>query len=143
MVVPSAEHVSIVFGGEVLADTHRALRVLETSHPPVYYIPRADIRAGSLRPAEGTSLCEFKGWASYEDVVGADGRVAPAASWHYAAPAAGFEALLDHVAFYPGRMDRCLVDDELVRAQEGSFYGGWVTARIRGPFKGGPGTSGW
>jgi uncharacterized protein (DUF427 family) len=142
-VEPSEEHVVVELGGSVVADTRHALRVLETTHPPVYYLPRSDIADGALRPASGTSFCEFKGTASYEDVVGADGVVAHRAAWHYPSPATGFESLVDHVAIYPGRMDRCTVDGEVVQPQDGDFYGGWITSRVRGPFKGAPGTTGW
>ncbi len=132
----------VILGGETIADTTRALRVLETSHPPTFYLPRADVAAGALVPAAGSSFCEWKGNAAYLDVVGG-GVVAPRAAWCYPEPVAAFAALRDHVAVYPGRMDACLVGDERVRAQEGDFYGGWITGEIAGPFKGAPGTRGW
>ena len=142
-VEPSGEHVRVELGGVVVADTRRALRVLETSHPPAYYLPVDDFRAGALVPVSGGSTwCEFKGTATYLDVVGGDQR-AQRAAWTYPQPSAGFEILREHVALYPGRMGRVTVDGEVVRAQEGGFYGGWVTARIVGPFKGAPGTAGW
>ena len=128
--------------GEIVADTRRALRVLETSHPPVYYIPVADVRPGALQPVPGSSFCEFKGWAAYSDLV-IGGRCVSSAAWHYPDPSEGYESLRDHVAFYPGRVDRCTVDGEPVQAQAGDFYGGWLTSRVVGPFKGGPGTTGW
>ncbi|WP_240640939.1 DUF427 domain-containing protein [Nocardioides ferulae] len=143
VVLPSSEHVVIELGGEIVVDTRRSLRVLETSHPPVYYVPRADVAAGLLRAVPGATWCEFKGAAAYFDVVAPDGRVLPRAAWHYPEPTAGFEALVAHVAFYPGRMDRCTVEDETVQAQEGDFYGGWITSWVTGPFKGAPGTRGW
>ena len=143
IVVPSRERVVIELDGEIVADTRRSLRVLETSHPPVYYVPADALAPTLLRPVPGTTWCEFKGSASYFDVVCPSGRVLPRAAWHYPQPTAGFEALVDHVAFYPGRMDRCLVDDEVVVPQPGHFYGGWITSEIVGPFKGEPGTSGW
>jgi uncharacterized protein (DUF427 family) len=142
-VVRSAEHVVVHLSGWVIADTRSALRVLETSHPPVYYLPRTDIAPGLLSHAEGTTYCEFKGTAAYFDLVCPNGRVVRRAAWHFPTPTPGFEALVGHVAFYPGRMDRCTVDGEVVRPQEGDFYGGWVTSHITGPFKGGPGTLGW
>jgi uncharacterized protein (DUF427 family) len=141
--VPSREHVVIEVDGEIVVDTRRSLRVLETSHPPVYYVPGSAIAAGALRPVSGTTWCEFKGSASYFDVVAPSGRVLPRAAWHYPEPSPGFEALLGHVAFYPGRMGRCTVDDEAVVAQEGDFYGGCITSKVTGPFKGAPGTAGW
>jgi uncharacterized protein (DUF427 family) len=138
----SGEEVVVVLGGEVVARTRSALRVLETSHPPAYYLPYAAFVEGSLVPVGGTTYCEFKGTASYFDVV-ADGRRAARAAWTYRQPSPGYEAILDHVAVMPGRMDQCTVDGEVVVPQPGGFYGGWITPRVVGPFKGGPGTTGW
>jgi uncharacterized protein (DUF427 family) len=138
----SARRVRVEFAGEVIADTTRARRVLETSHPPVYYIPPEDVRAEFLRPGRRRTFCEFKGEASYYDLV-AGGREVRDAAWSYSRPSAGFEAIRDHIAFYPGRVDAAFVDDEAVVAQPGDFYGGWITSDIEGPFKGGPGTGGW
>jgi uncharacterized protein (DUF427 family) len=143
LVVPSQERVVIELDGEAVADTERSLRVLETSHPPVYYLPVDALVPGLLTPVRGTTWCEFKGTASYFDVTGPSGRVVPRAAWHFPRPTAGYEALVGHVAFYPGRMDRCAVDDETVVAQPGDFYGGWITSKVTGPFKGPPGTRGW
>ena len=126
----------------VVADTRRALRVLETSHPPAFYLPLADVAAGHLEPAAGGSFCEWKGAAAYFDVV-VDGRVAPRAAWHYPSPSGRFAQIAGHVAFYPDRVDACLVDEERARPQDGGFYGGWITDEIVGPFKGGAGTRGW
>lgn len=141
-VEPSSEPVRVEFAGQVIAKTTRAQRVLETSHPPVYYIPPEDVRAEFLRPSLRSSSCEFKGQARYFDLVVA-GRVARDAAWYYPDPSARYEVLRDHVAFYPGRVDAAWLGDELVRAQEGDLYGGWITSGIEGPFKGGPGTIGW
>jgi uncharacterized protein (DUF427 family) len=134
--------VEVWLGGRCVARTTAALRVLETSHPPTYYLPRDAFADGSLRPAAGRSFCEWKGVADYLDVV-ADGAVAPAAAWTYPRPTAAFAVLLDHVAVYPGAVERCTVDGETVRAQPGGFYGGWITSRVVGPFKGVPGSTGW
>lgn len=134
--------VRVEFAGEVVAETTRALRVLETSHPPVYYIPPEDVRSEVLRPSRRRTWCEFKGEAHYYDLV-VGGREAKEAAWYYPDPNARFAAIRDHVAFYPGRVDDAYVDGERVAAQAGDFYGGWVTADIEGPFKGGPGTAGW
>lgn len=140
---PCLRRVRIVLGGVTLADSTSALRVLETSHPPTIYVPPADIAEGALRPLAGRgSFCEFKGQAHYFDVIGGS-RVETRAGWAYASPTARFAALTDHVAFYPSRMDACWLDDERVQSQEGDFYGGWITAELVGPFKGGPGTRGW
>ena len=139
---PSSERVVVTHAGLVLADTTASLRVLETSHPPTYYLPASSFAGGVLRAAEGGSWCEWKGQASYLDVVVGD-QVLTGIAWTYPEPSARFEALRDHVALYPGRVDRCTVDGEVVQPQPGNFYGGWITSRVSGPFKGGPGTSGW
>ena len=139
---PSSERVVVTHAGAVLADTTASLRVLETSHPPTYYLPASSFADGVLRPAEGASWCEWKGRASYLDLVVGD-QVLTGIAWTYPEPSARFEALRDHVALYPGRVDRCTVDGEVVQPQPGNFYGGWITSRVTGPFKGGPGTSGW
>ena len=139
----SDEVVQIRFGGDVVARSTRTLRVLETSHPPTYYVPETDFTPGTLRPAQGSTRCEFKGDAAYFDVVGADGSVARSAAWTYPSPMPGFESLVGHVAVMPGAMDECRVDDEVVTPQQGGFYGGWITSRVVGPFKGAPGTWGW
>lgn len=141
-VEPTRENVEIRLGGQVIARTTEALRVLETSHPPAYYLPIGSFVEGVLQPAAGSTHCEFKGAAAYFDLVTTD-RTAPAAAWTYPAPTHGFEALVDHVAVMPGVMDECRVDDEVVTPQEGGFYGGWITSRVVGPFKGAPGTWGW
>lgn len=138
----TSDRVTVTLGGVVVADTVRSLRVLETSHPPVYYLPRADVVDGSLLPAAGQSYCEFKGRAGYLDVRSGNVTAARAA-WYYPDPSPGFEALRDHVAIYPGSMEECTVAGERVAAQEGDFYGGWITSRVVGPFKGAPGTLGW
>lgn len=141
-VEPSAEHVVVRLGGVVVAETRRALRVLETSHPPTYYLPEADFAPGALVPVEGSSYCEWKGLARYFDLR-SGGAVATRAAWGYPEPSAGFTALRGHVALYPGRVEQVTVDGERVRPQAGDFYGGWVTDRVVGPFKGGPGSWGW
>lgn len=138
----SAKHVRVIFNGVVIADTHRAKRVLETSHPPVYYIPLADIKTEYLTRTERSSFCEWKGAASYYTVRVGDHEARDAA-WFYPNPTDAFAAIKDYVAFYPGRMDACYVDDERVESQPGDFYGGWITREITGPFKGAPGTWGW
>jgi uncharacterized protein (DUF427 family) len=143
-VEPSGKLVRVVLGGGVIAESRRTHRVLETSHPPVYYVPREDIIEGALAPSGGRgTFCEFKGAASYLDVIGADGTRVPRAAWFYPDPSPGFEAIRDAVAFYRASMDECTVDGEIVTAQEGDFYGGWITSEVVGPFKGAPGTFGW
>ena len=129
--------VRVVLGGVVLADSTRALRVLETSHPPAIYVPPEDVRGLTPSPARVT-WCEFKGTARYLDAGGVR-----SVGWTYPDPSPGYEVLRDFVSFYPGRVDAAWLDDERVQAQEGEFYGGWVTADLIGPFKGGPGTLGW
>ncbi|GAA1777937.1 DUF427 domain-containing protein [Nocardioides hankookensis] len=141
-VEPSDELVEVELGGRVVASTRTSWRVLETSHPPTYYLPRAAFGAGVLRPTTGHSWCEWKGQASYVDLVAGDA-VAARAGWFYELPSPGFEVIAGAVAVMPGLVDRCTVDGEVVVPQAGSFYGGWITSRLVGPFKGGPGTTGW
>ena len=143
-VEPTDELVIVTLGGETIAESRRSVRVLETSHPPVYYLPFAAVMPGALRPAANgrRTFCEWKGYAVYWE-ASAGGRTSPAAAWSYPGPSPGFEALMGHVAFYPGRVDGCSVDGEAVQAQPGDFYGGWITSWIQGPFKGSPGTAGW
>lgn len=136
------ERLRILFDGLTLADTGRGWRVLETSHPPTYYLPQEDIRPGCLVPAGQGSLCEWKGRAAYFDVAGPH-RLAPRAAWTYPNPTQAFAAIAGHVAFYAGAMEACYVGGERVTPQPGGFYGGWITPRIVGPFKGEPGTMGW
>lgn len=138
----STEHVTITLGGLTICEADTCYQVLETSHPPTYYLPRDAFVPGSLRPADGHSFCEWKGVASYLDVLGGD-QVATRAGWYYPTPAAPFAELTGHVAVYPGAMGSCLVDGEPVVAQPGGFYGGWVTSKVAGPFKGIPGSQGW
>ncbi|WP_340384728.1 DUF427 domain-containing protein [Streptomyces sp. SS7] len=135
--------VRVECAGQVVAETRRAVRVLETSHPPVFYVPPADVRPELLLPAvSGRTWCEWKGSARYWDVVVGDD-VRARAAWSYPRPEPGYTALTDFFAFYPSRVDRCTVGGEEVTAQEGDFYGGWITSEVRGPFKGGPGTRLW
>ena len=138
----SDELVEVVLGGELVARSTTSYRVLETSHPPTYYLPRSAFVAGSLEPVGGHTFCEWKGQASYFDLVGGDRR-AERAAWTYPRPSPGFEAILDHLAVMPGLVDECRVDGERVTPQAGGFYGGWITSRVTGPFKGEPGTLGW
>ena len=140
--VPCERRVRLELGGEVLADSERALRILETSHPPTIYVPPADVRMDLLVAVRRTSWCEFKGVAHYVDAVVGDRRVREI-GWTYPDPTPGYEALRDHIAFYPGRADAAWLGDERVTAQEGDFYGGWITSDLVGPFKGPPGTLGW
>jgi uncharacterized protein (DUF427 family) len=139
---PVGKRIQIYFNGELIADSRNAKRVLETSHPPVYYLPPEDIQMAYIEATGGTSWCEWKGRASYFDVV-VGKRRAPKAAWTYPRPTPAFAEIKDHLAFYAGPMDRCLVDGEEVEPQPGNFYGGWITADIVGPFKGGPDTGGW
>jgi uncharacterized protein (DUF427 family) len=132
----------VFFNGETIADSVGGYRVLETSHPPVYYLPPTDIRQPLLRAAPGSSWCEFKGHAKYWS-LDVKGQRAENAAWSYPAPSPAFAAIAGYLAFYASRVDECWVGDERVQPQQGDFYGGWITARIVGPFKGGIGTQGW
>jgi len=138
----TTKRIRVEFAGEVIADTHHGIRVLETSHPPVYYIPRHDIRADVLSLGSRHTFCEFKGLASYWTLRVRD-KVSGDAAWSYERPSPGYEAIHGHLAFYVARVDACFVDDERVQAQPSEFYGGWVTSEIIGPFKGRPGTETW
>lgn len=147
---PAPNHLRVEHCGQVVADTRRALRVLETSHPPVFYLPPEDIVPGVLRPSgRRGSFCEWKGVASYWtlDLRALAGAAAcepvTDVAWSYAKPTAPFAALAGYLAFYASRVDFCSVDGEQVQAQPGDFYGGWITSRVRGPFKGSPGTLHW
>lgn len=132
----------VVFNGVVIADTTQGFRVLETSHPPAYYIPQSDIQMQYFTLVNKRTFCEFKDAASYW-TIRVDDKIADAAAWSYPKPSPGFEAITGHLSFYAGRMDACYVDDEQVQAQAGDFYGGWITSKVVGPFKGAPGTWGW
>ncbi len=142
VVVASERHVLVRLAGAVICETRRALRLLETSHPPTWYLPIADFAPGSLRPTPGSSFCEWKGSASYFDVVSGD-FVAAAKAWTYRAPTPAFAPIAEHVALYAAAMDECVVDGERVSPQPGGFYGGWITSDVVGPFKGVPGSSAW
>jgi len=134
--------VRIVLGGETVAITGAAWRILETYHPPTYYLPAECFAAGALIAGPRTSFCEWKGLAHYF-AVQAGGRKEADAAWGYANPTPGYEVLRDHVAVYAGCMDACFVGGEQVTPQPGGFYGGWITREFEGPFKGGPGTQYW
>ncbi len=139
---PFAGRIRIDFGGLTIVNTTDAWRVLETSHPPVYYLPPDTIDNCVLEPVAGESFCEWKGSAQYYDVACGDRR-ARRAAWSYPEPSAAFEPIRGYVAFYAAPMDACWVDGERVTPQPGGFYGGWITSNLVGPFKGGPDTVGW
>lgn len=139
---PCPRRIKVVAFGQVIAETTRAFRLLETSHPPNYYLPPADVRMPLLEPTTKRTWCEWKGNAVYFDVVIGDNRIREAA-WAYPHPTPSFAPIRDYLAFYPGRMESCWVDEEQVQPQAGGFYGGWITGDIVGPFKGEPGTMGW
>lgn len=140
---PSDRIVRIVHGGEVIAESRRTIRVLETAGAPVWYLPPADVRLDLLRPSGSAhTVCEWKGVAVYLDL--AVGRTVVArAGWSYPSPQRGYEAIAGHIAFYAASVDEATVDGELVRPQPGGFYGGWITDDVIGPFKGEPGSEGW
>ena len=138
----STRRVRVVLGGQTIVDSRDCWRVLETWHPPSWYIPAEAFAPGSLVPAAGGSLCEWKGRARYFDLV-AGGRTVPRVAWSYPDPTPDFAAIAGHVALYAGRVDACLVDEERVTPQPGDFYGGWITSAVEGPFKGAPGTTHW
>jgi uncharacterized protein (DUF427 family) len=136
--VASDRRVVVRAGDVLIADTRAAYRVLETSHPPTWYLPRADVEPDMLQPSRARSTwCEWKGAATYWDVLDL-----PAVAWSYEQPTVGFEPITGYVTFYPSRLE-CEIDGERVEPQPGGFYGGWITPDVVGPFKGGPGTLGW
>jgi uncharacterized protein (DUF427 family) len=139
---PTARRIRIVHQGVVLADTRAAWRTLETSHPPTYYLPQADIAMAHLMPNPARSICEWKGQAAYWDVMIGDDRIAQA-GWSYPAPTALFAGIAGHIALYAAPFDDVMVDGEQVTPQPGGFYGGWITAREAGPYKGIPGSRFW
>ena len=141
-VEPVPRRLVIEVWGRLVAETTEGFRVLETSHPPTYYIPRADIAMELLEPGRRRSVCEFKGPATYWDLRLGRHTIATIA-WSYPEPWPGYEVLANHLAFYPAKCSRCLVGDEVVTHQAGDFYGGWITRNLRGPFKGAPGTAHW
>jgi len=138
----TSRHVEVIFNGVTIADTVRAKRVLETSHPPSYYIPTEDVRMEYFVPSPRRSICEWKGQAVYYSITVAD-RIARNSAWTYPDPSESFAEIAGYVAFYAPEMDECLVDGERVTPQPGGFYGGWITSEIVGPFKGVPGSMGW
>lgn len=139
---PCDKTIRVVFNDTTIANTTGALRILETSHPPVYYLPPSDIALQYLQREDRTTLCEFKGRAVYYTVTVGE-RSATQAAWGYPSPVDQYQALKDHIAFYASKMDACYVGEEQAHAQDGDFYGGWITDDVVGPFKGGPNTVGW
>ncbi|NJN84869.1 MAG: DUF427 domain-containing protein [Caldilineaceae bacterium] len=138
---PDTRHIQVRAGDRVLADSRRTIRVLETASPPTFYIPPEDVTIALLRPAPGASVCEWKGAARYWALF--EGPTAAAEiGWSYPNPTDGFAAIAGFFSFYPSRV-LCTVNGEVVNAQPGGFYGGWVTGEIVGPFKGKPGTGHW
>ena len=138
---PTDDLVVVAFGGQELARTTSALRVLETSQPPAFYIPRADVNMSVLSPGLGRSFCEWKGEAAYFDLATDDETILQVA-WTYESPTEPFVPITGHLAFYAQKVD-CSVDGEPVASNEGGFYGGWITSKVVGPFKGGSGSLWW
>jgi uncharacterized protein (DUF427 family) len=138
----TSKHIQIIFNNVTIVDTHSAYRVLETSHPPVYYIPPGDIKMEYLHITPQSSFCEWKGRAGYYTLRVNDKEVQNA-GWFYPNPTPAFAFIKDHVAFYAHVMDACYINDEKVQPQPGNFYGGWITSDILGPFKGSSGSWGW
>ncbi len=140
----TSRRLRVVHAGVTIAETQRALRILETSHPPVYYFPPEDVEMRlMIASPQRKTFCEFKGVAAYWDLVVPDQAVVRSVAWSYAAPSPAYAALRGHLAFYANKVDECWVDTERVIPQQGDFYGGWISSYVRGPFKGAPGTMGW
>lgn len=140
---PAARHIRIVHKGVTIADTRAAWRTLETSHPPTYYIPQAAIAMQHLAANPARSICEWKGQAAYWDVVLPDGERLATVGWSYPAPTPAFADIAGHIAFYAAPFEEVTIDGEQVTPQPGGFYGGWITTREAGPFKGIPGSRFW
>jgi uncharacterized protein (DUF427 family) len=140
--VPCRARVRVVHRGVTVVDTTSAWRVLETSQPPAFYVPPSEVHPGALSRSESRSFCEWKGAATYWDLQVGDAIVRDAA-WSYESPVDAFAAITGYLAFYAQRVDACWVDDEQVRPNPGTFYGGWITSAVVGPFKGGTGSAGW
>ncbi|MBD2103587.1 DUF427 domain-containing protein [Leptolyngbya sp. FACHB-261] len=138
----SDKQIQVVFNGVVIAESNRTKRVLETSHPPVYYIPPEDVKREYFQDSPRSTFCEWKGNARYYTITVGEQSL-PNGAWYYPEPTAYFAALRDYIAVYPSKMEACYVNGERVQAQPGDFYGGWVTSDIVGPFKGSIGTMGW
>lgn len=138
----TSKRIEVVFNGVTIADTTGAYRVLETSHPPSYYLPPSDIVMEYFTRVGGRSLCEWKGQAHYYTLRVGE-RQAERVAWAYANPTPAFRAIKDYLALYPAPMDVCKVAGDIVRPQPGQFYGGWITSDVVGPFKGEAGTLGW
>jgi uncharacterized protein (DUF427 family) len=134
--------IKVLHHEQEIAVTNKAFRILETSHPPVYYIPSDDCDWSVLSRNDHRSFCEWKGEAAYVDLILPNG-IVPNVAWYYPNPRADYQSLANYLAFYPSKIDQCFVNGERVEAQEGDFYGGWITENIVGPFKGAPGTWGW
>lgn len=132
----------VMVDGLLLADSRRGFRVLETSHPPCYYLPPEDVDLTALQRSERQSFCEWKGLAHYYDFQGENLRI-DSLAWAYSEPSKHFKPLANYISFYASKCDACCVNEERVRPQPGDFYGGWITANLRGPFKGGPGSRFW
>lgn len=140
---PSPDHVEVVHRGITVADSCRSIRILETSQPPAFYIPRDDVRMDLLVEEPARTYCEWKGWATYYGLRLPDGEAVHEVAWSYLTPSSPYAAVAGYLAFYAQKVDRCRVDGEVVEPNPGSFYGGWITSRVVGPFKGAPGTEGW
>jgi uncharacterized protein (DUF427 family) len=141
---PVPQRIRIVHAGRVVGDSVRALRILETSHPPVYYLPQADLDLTVLHPSPSRqSFCEWKGFATYWSLSVPGAEEVRDLAWSYETPSQRYRGLAHHLAFYATKVDECWVAEERVAPQPGDFYGGWITSNLRGPFKGAPGTRGW
>lgn len=136
---PCGKRIQVICHQIIIAASQNSYRVLETSHPPVYYLPPEDIKMEYLVPSGQQSFCEWKGTAIYYSLVFAQQQL-PNCAWSYPEPTPAFSPIKDYIAFYAGPMDACYVDGEKVTPQPGGFYGGWITTDIVGPFKGEPGT---
>jgi uncharacterized protein (DUF427 family) len=140
---PTHQHIEVVHRGISVVDSFRAIRILETSQPPAYYVPRDDVRMDLVFKDKARTYCEWKGAASYYALRLPDGETVFDVAWSYLTPNSAYAAIAGFLAFYAQKVDQCRVDGEVVEPNPGSFYGGWITSKVAGPFKGDPGTEGW
>ena len=100
---PAGVRVRVTFNSEVVADSRDAMRVEEADYPPVYYVPRKDVKMERLIRTSHVTHCPHKGDATYYSLC--NGRTARNAVWSYEQPLPQAAAIKEHVAFYPDKVD--------------------------------------
>jgi len=120
-VEPSPRWVRVMFNGEPIADTKRAMLLRETGHRPVYYFPREDVRMDLLQPTDHHTRCPYKGEASYWTIKVGD-RAAENAVWSYVSPLPLGESVREYLAFYWDRVDAWYEEAEQIFAHPRDPY---------------------